>query len=263
MKKLVKLLTPSILLDLVKRFTPYGWKGDYKTWQEARDDSIGYDNYEILNKVRDSLLQVKKGKAIYERDSVIFDEIQYSWQTLAGLMFAYAKLGGVNVVDFGGSLGSTYYQNKKFLDKLENISWNIIEQQHFVKVGKKDFEDDRLKFFENIEKCIESTTPNVLLLSSVLQYIENPYELLDSLLKYNFDYVLIDRTPFSKITEKIKLQIVPPSIYKASYPCRFFDKDRFLKYFESNKYDKLEDYKSLDGEDREYEFKGIIFEKNN
>jgi putative methyltransferase (TIGR04325 family) len=264
MKQFIKSLIPPIVLSILKRIqsSKYGWNGNYKSWKEAENASTGYDSDEIIQKVRNSLLKVKNGEAVYERDSVIFDEIQYSWQLLAGLMFASTKSTGVlKVLDFGGSLGSTYYQNKKFLDRLESVSWSIVEQKHFVDVGCADFEDDRLKFYYDVESCIKEEKPNVLLLSSVLQYIEKPYELLDELLKNDFEFVIFDRTPFSvENKDIIKLQTVPSFIYTASYPCWFFDGNRLLNYLE-NKYKLVEIFDALDGKSQEYEFKGFLLEK--
>ncbi|WP_324172642.1 TIGR04325 family methyltransferase [Sulfurimonas sp.] len=265
MKQFIKSLIPPILLNTVQKMrnNKYGWKGNYITWQEAQNDSTGYDTDKILQTVKNSLLKVKNGDAVYERDSVIFDEIQYSWQLLTGLMFCAAKMegGGLKVLDFGGSLGSTYYQNKKFLDKLDDVSWGIVEQKHFVDIGKKEFEDERLKFFYDVNECVKKEKSNILLLSSVLQYIEKPYELLDDILKNDFEYILIDRTPFTKYIEKIKLQIVPETIYEASYPCRFFDESKFVKYFSDAGYNLFEEFNALDGETDEYKFKGMILEK--
>lgn len=45
----------------------------------------------ILQTVKNSLLKVKNAEIVYERDSVIFDEIEYSWQLLTGLMFCIVK----------------------------------------------------------------------------------------------------------------------------------------------------------------------------
>ena len=211
MKNLVKSLIPPIVLKALQkiRFYRYGWKGDYATWQDAENDSIGYDSEKILQKVKTSMLKVKNGEAAYERDGVIFDEIQYSWPLLSGLMFASSVgKGALKVLDFGGSLGTSYYQNKFFLDKLDDVSWSVVEQKHFVDTGKKYFEDDKLKFFYDVNECIRQENPNVLLLSSVLMYIEKPYELLDTLLEYDFKYILIDKTQFSKSTERITLQMV-------------------------------------------------------
>lgn len=264
MKQFIKSLIPPILLNTIRKLinNKYGWKGDYTTWQEAENDSTGYDSDQILQTVKSSLLKVKNGEAVYERDSVLFDKIQYSWPLLAGLMFCSAKNGGVlRVCDFGGSLGSTYFQNKKFLDRLGEVSWNVVEQKHFVDVGKREFEDERLKFFYDVDECFGKESLNVLLLSSVLQYIEKPYVLLDNILTNDFQYILIDRTPFSKIDEKITLQVVPPSIYEASYPCRFFNEEVLVHYFLTKGYHIVEEFNGADGEGVDYIFKGMILEK--
>jgi len=96
LKQIIKSLIPPILLDTIKRFkvNKYGWEGNYSTWQEAQKDSIGYDSDKIIEAVKTSVLKVKNGEAVYERDSVIFDEIHYSWPLLAGLMYAFANEGG-------------------------------------------------------------------------------------------------------------------------------------------------------------------------
>ena len=263
MKKIIKSLIHFKLIDLYHLYNDkkYGWFGNYKTWEEAENVCTGYDAIEIIHKVRDSTLKVKNGEAIYERDSVIFDEIQYSWPLLAGLMFASTIHGrALKVLDFGGSLGTTYFQNKKFLDKLQDVSWNIVEQKHFVDIGKTDFEDKKLKFYYDIESCIKQQNPNVLLLLGVLPYIKKPYQLLDKLLKNNFEIILIDRTFFSKTKQKIKLQVVPPKIYRASYPCWFLDELEFTDYFRKYDYEIIEIFESI-GKSKEYISKGIIMQK--
>ncbi len=194
---------------------------------------------------------------------MIFDEIQYSWPLLSGLLFVAAKNSGVlNIVDFGGSLESTYFQNRKFLQKLDNLSWNVIEQKHFADVGKKEFEDGKLSFFYDVKSCKKEKKSNAILFSSVLQYIEKPYELLNDILSYGFDYVIFDRMPFSKDKEKITLQRVPSKIYKASYPCWLFDEIKFLQYFKDNGYKIIEGFHALDGESNGYIFKGFIMVRN-
>ena len=93
-------------------------------WVDAQNEAIGYDSDVIIQAVKKSSLKVKMAM-IYERDSVVFEETQYSWPLLAGLMFGGMLLdasGQLKVLDFGGSLGSIYYQNKKFLDKFRDVS---------------------------------------------------------------------------------------------------------------------------------------------
>lgn len=135
-KELVKDILPPFLLRFITGLF-YGWHGNYSDWKTASEKCSGYDSAIILEKVKESTLKVKEGIAPYERDSVIFSEIQYSYPLLSGLVWiAGENKGKLNVLDFGGSLGSSYYQNKLFLDTLTEVKWCIVEQPGFVETGK-------------------------------------------------------------------------------------------------------------------------------
>lgn len=262
-KKVVKKLMPPILLDLLRLIYNPGIKfqGNYSSWEEALRDSTGYDNPEILKKVRESALKVKKGEAVYERDGVIFDEIQYSWPLLAGLMYTAAKSGGIlKVCDFGGSLGTSYFQNRKFLTKFPMVRWGVVEQKEFVDIGRIEFQDDKLRFYYDVNECVNELQPTVLLLSGVLQFIDEPYELLTHLLSFGFDYVLIDRTPFGKRKE-CKIQVVSEYIYKASYPSWIFEEREFTNVFQKLGYSIIEKFEAIDSKIGKYQFLGFIMEK--
>jgi putative methyltransferase (TIGR04325 family) len=224
----------------------YGWFGDYPSWEHATAQTTGYDSDLILNKVKTALLKVKNGEAVYERDSVNFDEIQYSWGALSGLLYAaQEQKDSLTILDFGGSLGSGYYQNRLALKFVPNLSWNIIEQSHFVKTGNDNFKNNQLSFYENIETYnnVHKYT-DVLLLSSVIQYIEKPFELLDTLLQLNPNMIIIDITTFThEGRDMITIQKVPPFIYDASYACWFFDQEKFMNYFSDRGYFKMGDWK--------------------
>ena len=71
----------------------YGLSGDYHSWDEAVRASTGYDSEIILEKTKEALLKVKNGQAVYERDSVVFDETQYAWSLCAGLLWIAAQSG--------------------------------------------------------------------------------------------------------------------------------------------------------------------------
>lgn len=206
-----------------------GLTGNYASWEAARADSSGYDADVIVHSTADALGRVKRGEAVYERDSVLFDEIQYAWPMLAGLLWVAARSGGkLNVLDFGGSLGSSWFQSRAFLTDLDAVRWNIIEQPRYVKVGRRGFQDDQLQFYNSLDECLAETEPNVILLSSVLQYLEQPYDLLDLLRLSPCQFLIIDRTPFwSGSADRICVQQVPPEIYPASYPSWIFSAQRF------------------------------------
>lgn len=234
-KNIIKAIVPPIMLSALRfinksaKGNNVGWSGDFLTWEQAQAECTGYDTDLILERCKNAVLKVKSGEAVYERDSVLFDEIQYNWGLLAGLQkAAIENNSGLCVLDFGGSLGSTYYQNKDFLNLGTKLTWCIVEQEHFVQCGKERFETAELKFYYNIQECLKTNKPNVILLSSVLQYLKNPYEWLDQFLDLGADYIIIDRTPFiDQELDLLTIQNVPESIYKASYPAWFFSTAKF------------------------------------
>jgi putative methyltransferase (TIGR04325 family) len=239
--------------------------GDYVTWDDAIQDSTGYDSDHIFEKTKQALLKVKNGEAVYERDSVLFDEIQYSWPLLAGLMWAAARSGGkLNVLDFGGSLGSTYYQNREFLKELSEVRWNIVEQHEHVRIGREFFEDDILHFYEDINTYSAENEPDVIIVSSVLQYMEKPYELLDKLFKLHPASIILDRTPFWEgKKDKIFVQHVSTNIYQASYPTWVFSTDQFTDLIERSEYTILTEYLNEDHlpAPLHYNYKGMILNR--
>jgi len=259
-KNIIKTLIPNFVLNFIIGFF-YGWRGNYSNWEEASKKCTGYNAEIILEKVKKSALMVKTGQAIYERDSVIFSRIQYSYPVLSGLLWVAAQnKGQLRVLDFGGSLGSSYYQNKTFLDSLSDVKWNIVEQSNFVKIGQENFTDKRLHFYYSINECIKSNEIDIILISSVLQYIEKPYELLNEIKKTGFKFIIIDRTPFINGIDRITIQKVPGKIYKAKYPCWFFNKKRFINYM-SPDYELITEFDALDHSNIKSEFKGFIYRK--
>ena len=219
------------------------WSGNYSSWEKAINDSKGYDDELILERCKESLLKVKRGQAAYERDSVVFDKIQYAWPLLACLEnIAIENNLCLHLIDFGGSLGSSYYQNRHFLKSLQSFKWIVVEQDHFVECGKQEFKDENLDFNYTIEETIQMGEINCLLLSSVLPYLSNPLEWIEKFCNYGFDNIIVDRTSFTSARDHfLTVQQVPAEIYQASYPCWFFNEASLIAKF-SEKYELFTDF---------------------
>lgn len=249
-KAVARELLPPILLRALRRRGSRGihFSGDYDSWEAARSASSGYDAPSILEKVIDASLKVQRGEAVYERDSVLLDRIEYSWPVLAGLMWAAARNNGqLTVLDFGGSLGSTYRQNAKFLAGL-SVRWNIVEQPHFVAAGREKFEDDRLEFHDSLEDAVRAGTPDVVLFGGALQFIEQPYELLGRIAQVPHRHLILDRTPFSEMEgDRICVQHVMPAIHPASYPSHIFSRRGFEAWVASRGWTLVEEFDALEG----------------
>lgn len=222
---------------------PHGWFGNYQSWDLAQKECEGYDSAIILDKVKDSVLKVKNGIAKYERDSVLFNEIEYSPELIAAFKNSITN-NHLHLVDFGGSLGSSYFQHKEIFKDVKDLKWNVVEQKHFVECGKKEIKEDKLDFSYTIAEALSKQTNQVLFLSSVVPYFKEPYHLIEELLSYNFKFIIIDRTAFIEgFEERITKQIVPSFIYKASYPAWFLNERKFVNAF-LEKYELIKEFKS-------------------
>lgn len=261
-------LLPPVLLRWFRQVRGGGirFEGDFVTWDAANSHCTGYDAEEILAKVLASTLKVKHGEAAAERDSVLFDNVEYAWPVLSGLMWAAARSGGkLNVLDFGGALGSSYFQNKLFLQSLPDVRWNVVEQPHYVDAGKKYIQDDQLRFYKTIEECLSGNMPNVILLSSVLQYLKSPPDLIDELNKVGALCLIIDRTPFTlQGKDKLVVQKVPAVVYSASYPMWIFSLSEFEKLL-AEKWCMVASNISPEGyvrttKDSKFSFQGMLLE---
>jgi putative methyltransferase (TIGR04325 family) len=203
-----------------------GFWGRYDTFEQAQKASAGYDEAHILEKALAATMAVAQGSAKAERDTVLFDKPLYTFPLFATLLKWALALGRpIRVCDFGGALGSTYFQFADFLGKHPlPVEWVIVEQPHFVACGQQYFENEHLSFKTSIEAM---PFVDVLILSSVLQYLPMPYQMLENLMKKAPEVICIDRTPFwLKAGDRITIQKVPPNIYEASYPCWLLDRAR-------------------------------------
>jgi putative methyltransferase (TIGR04325 family) len=86
-----------------------------------------------------------------------------------------------------------------------------------------------------MEQALQAGPADVLLLSSVLQYLQDPWQSLTEMLKLPIPHVVLDRTAVLRGGESslLSVQHVPASIYRATYPAWFLAKnqlhDCFLK----------------------------------
>ena len=84
-------------------------------------------------------------------------------------------------------------------------------------------------FYFTVEECMQGEQPDVLLLSSVIHYLPEPYAFLEEVLRHDFPSVVVDRTPYMcDGSTRLTVEHVPAWIYPASYPAWFLSEERFL-----------------------------------
>ncbi|WP_316735824.1 methyltransferase, TIGR04325 family [Pedobacter aquatilis] len=252
-KALVKQILPPIVTDAIikRRYvkSPVLYNGNYNSWEDAKQNSGGYDAANILEKVKQSILRVKNGEVAYERDSMTQDNVEYSWPLLGALQHIAIENGNtLNVLDFGGSLGTSYFQNRSPLSHLDKLKWTVVEQKHFVECGKEFIEDNVLTFEPTISIAVEKQNYNVLLLSGVHQYMPDTDEFNTEVLSHDFDYILIDRVSFIEDAKRLVVQTVPEWLYKATYPTYLLNEQEFIAPY-LKKYDLVYDFNAVVDQD--------------
>ena len=265
-KKQLKYFLPPIFLDLYKNLFGKGilFSGNYMSWREASANATGYDSDSILAKVIVATNKVTSGETKFERDGVTFDVMHYPFPLIATLLRASTEnRGQLTVLDFGGALGSSYYQCRDFLQGVNNLHWCVVEQAHFVESGSAHFATKNLSFFYQMKDVWTTHQPNVILFSGVLQYLPEPFVVLKEAIDSQVEYIIIDRTPFIEYgVSIISLQKVPTQIINSSYPVWLFNESEFKQIF-SGKYSEITSFDALDGvigQGRlKANFKGIVF----
>lgn len=262
-----KELIPPIALNLRWYSFKYGWKGFYKSYDEAKKKCKGYDEEHILNRIIETTMQVKNKEIAYERDGIAYDTVQMNFPMLKTLLYIASKNDNeLTLIDFGGSLGTTYYQNYPYLQHLKKLRWCIIEQPSYVAAGREHFENEHIKFYGSIEECLAENKPQLFMICSALQYMEKPYQLLDEIKQTKIPYLLLDFIGYNnRKSDRITIQHVPPAFYgvEASYPCYFFCRakieDKLCESYEK-KYDFISAPEKYYVQLKPFRYEGALWE---
>jgi putative methyltransferase (TIGR04325 family) len=258
---------PQGVRDLLNRFSGHAiyYRGRFVDWPSAKQAAGGYDEGQLITRLVAAATAVKNGNAAWEQDGVTWSHIPPDMPVFAAVArVALARNGRLSVLDFGGGMGSSYLQCRSFLPESVIRSWAVVEQPALVEVGQRDIARDALQFYHSIEEAVTAGTPDLALFSSVLQYLEDPWSILDRILLAEIPYLIIDRHPSSMTHELITVQVVPPSLYKASYPTWLFDCPRMLERLGEH-YELLASWEGKDPAIRGWgmgaQFRGYFFKR--
>jgi putative methyltransferase (TIGR04325 family) len=259
---------PPELLRIARHMLGHGghFRGSYANWQEASGHTSGYDAQNILKRVLEATRTVRNGKAAYERDGVLFAQPNDPYPLIAALMHAATFANGsLRVLDFGGALGSSYFQCRHWLNHLPTMDWCVVEQPHFVAMGNEQLANHHLRFVESIAQTA-SQPFDVALFSGVLQYLPTPMEILRQAIAAKPRYIIIDRTPTINAThDQIRIQKqTSRRLAPSSYPIHLFTQATLMQvatwgYRLLSRFDAVDE--PMGGIGSRVDFKGYIFER--
>ena len=213
---------------IFKIFGKIYFSNEKKNWSKALNSSKSYEDNIIAEKVIKTYEKIKYPNfEFYERDGILFEKKINESNLLKFLNEHFNKTKSLEVLDFGGSLGSRYFSNYNFINN-NSIYWNIVEQKKFVDYGKKNIQRKNLQFFYSLEECLKIKKIDCVIFSGSLQYLENYYEILKYIKSNKIKSIFVDFLPLSDFkNHKIFIQNIPKKIYNSSYPIRIFSKKKF------------------------------------
>jgi putative methyltransferase (TIGR04325 family) len=264
-KTILRELTPPILWRSARRFlgpatTHRAFEGPFPSWADAVAGADSWDSPIILERTLAAALQVRDGAAAFEQDGIPHDTISYSPTILAFLLLAKARYSRLEVIDFGGGLGSNYFQNLRLLRSLSNTPrrWNIVERNDMTKLGAEHFQTDELRFGASLATALHAGA--VLLFSGSLQYVAKPFDLLKEAIS-STDIIALDRVIVSPIaTDAVFIQHPNPLTYgRATYPVWCFSKDALIDWFVARGF-VLVDHFTHDPR-RHFDICGMLFQR--
>jgi putative methyltransferase (TIGR04325 family) len=261
---MIKEFLPPFLRKLLLRLGLGGNRFTYgfDSWESASKKSSGYDTQEITSQLVRATIKVRDGEFAYERDGVLFKAIQYSWPLLTSLLSTPRKGKSLRVLDWGGSLGSSYRQNRAVLESAGiELEWVVIEQPHLVKIGESEFADGTITFESNLEGFKKGEF-DVALFASSICYVPDAEAVLSSVASLAPKRLIFDRTPESiGPKDSYGVQKVGSKIYKASYPIRSFGRGKIENILKPT-YTKLLEWESDLQPDPQTVSKGYLFSRS-
>lgn len=236
------------------------FQGNYSGWAEACAVAGGYDDPGASARVIAAARGVREGRALWDRDGVLFSRPMTHEPLVSALRrVALDKAGALDVVDFGGGLGSTWWQHRSLLREYR-VSWRVVERPQLVEAGRREFSDAVLSFYPTLVEALSVGPTQVILLSSVLSYLQDPHALVREVVKGRIPHVIVDRTPFiAGKRDRLAVQSAPREIGGGRYPCHLFNRDRLFAAFQAD-YELAEEWSvPFDQADGGVTYRGVHF----
>lgn len=208
----IKVLTRAILSPYIG-FTPA------RTWEEATDASHGYESNVVIHTMYGHENSHGKNFSLTLESRHV--------QIVAALGVAIQQKETLRVLDVGGARGE-YFEIVQNLFSGTKIDWTVLETPSLVpRTVSERRGNSQITWTSEQSTCIGPF--DVVLLSSVLQYVEKPNELLQDMSRLT-SKLIINRLPLiSGLQDEVAVQHLRMYGRRGSYPAWFFSESRFLE----------------------------------
>lgn len=234
------------------------FEGPFDCWGSAAAASATWEDAEIIDRLLRAALRQRDGEVVFQRDGVELDHILYSDATLAFLTAALARVPGqLRVVDIGGSLATSYFQNRHLLPPELDCQWRVVEVPALAKVGREHFEFGPLRFLDCWRAALDAAPDGSVLFAGSLQYMPEPMAVLDELAARQVGVIGFERTLMgAQDHHEPYVQIPPAGYYAATYPAWHFSAERFVAEMTARGYRQIADLGPRGGH---FDRRGMVF----
>ena len=208
---------------LLSRFTGFR---KVESWESAVRKSSGYESVNIVEPI------VAAARQLQSNSQTTFVSNPRYQQIAAGMLFSisqerFSNGEPIRVLDVGGAGADYFYQFQEFAPHI-NFDWTVLETPVLAEAMSNEFGRNltNLRWVSSIENTNE--TYDVILCSSVFQYVEKPFELLATLVKKS-GFLIVNRISLVDSSEHfVAMQRIITNGKRASYPVHFFAEKKFL-----------------------------------
>ncbi|MEB3335635.1 MAG: methyltransferase, TIGR04325 family [Cyanobacteriota bacterium] len=203
-------------------------KGPYPNHAAAMAQATGYDSPLVSQKVEEATRAVLEGRAGYERDGTAF--ATRPKLTIYEVLQPLIREGST-IADFGGGLGGLFFNAPELFPP--SCRKLVIEQASMVEAGRRLARDHQLPLEFLTSEALDIPAVDVLVVSGVLQFLEDPWDCVRLLLhQANPAAVIIDRTAVGAGPSRWHVQ-TNPGYYneEVSYPVQVLNRQQLLEAF--------------------------------
>ncbi|HEX2921204.1 MAG TPA: methyltransferase, TIGR04325 family [Bacteroidales bacterium] len=199
LSSIIKAITPPFLFKQFRKLLTH--RKRYKTYSEALIASSSSKGYEDPYLVRTIFEETKEYQNSLKEEKEIFID-----QTIILTLLPFSLIKNketINILDIGGACGIHFYPIKKIFNEVHNLKWTIVETEALTRISKP-FESEDLKFFSNVDEAAKTLKDiDLIIASGVIQYCENPKDILTKITRLGAEFVLITRLSLTTSKEEI------------------------------------------------------------
>ncbi|MDG2252934.1 MAG: methyltransferase, TIGR04325 family [Methylophilaceae bacterium] len=220
----------------MKKWNGKIWEGVYESFYEAPKNTDFFNKRKWLEQEESKC--DKKRRLFNNSDNSYISKLaltnDYCLPSILSTMLTKNEV--ITVLDFGGGLGSLYYETLELTVNKKNIRFIIVENNSICSIGNDFFNaDSNVEFLTELPKLKNDHKINLIHAGSSMHYVDDWKKLLDIFAKYQPKYMIFADLPAGDIETFVTIQ----NQYGDKAPVRFWNLKEFVDIVEDKGYELI------------------------